>query len=160
MPERHYEDFGQTLAVHGVGSGPYLMLPLLGPSNGRDAIGRVVDLAFDPLTVLGAADVGIVIDPTGVNLARTGAEALSVREASIEQVEELRRSSIDLYAAVRTLYYQYRENQIRNGVPAEIDDIYDENLYEDPEALFEDPGKASLEDPGDAYEDPETTDAD
>jgi phospholipid-binding lipoprotein MlaA len=160
MPDRHYEDFGQTLAVYGVGSGPYLMLPLLGPSSGRDAIGRAVDLAFDPLTVLGVVDVAILADPTGISLARTGAEALSLREANIEQVEELERSSIDLYAAVRTLYYQYRENQIRNGVLTEIDDIYDENLYEDPEALFDDPDEAPLEDPGDAYQDPEATDAD
>ena len=160
MPERHYEDFGQTLAVYGVSSGPYLMLPLLGPANARDAAGRVVDLAFDPLTVLGAADVGILLEPSELGLARTGAEVLSIREANIEQVEELERSSIDLYAAVRTFYYQYRENQIRNGVVAEIDDIYDENLYEDPEALFDDPDEAPLADPEDAYGDPETTDAD
>ena len=160
MPDRHYEDFGQTLAVYGVGSGPYLMLPLLGPSNGRDAIGRVVDLAFDPLTGLGLVDVTILVDPTGITLARTGAEALSLREANLEQVEELERSSIDLYAAVRTLYHQYRENQIRDGVPAAIDDIYHENLYEDPEALFDDPDETPLADPGDVYEDPEATDAD
>ena len=143
-----------------MGSGPYLMLPLLGPANARDAAGRVVDLAFDPLTVLGAADVGILLEPSELGLARTGAEVLSIREANIEQVEELERSSIDLYAAVRTFYYQYRENQIRNGVVAEIDDIYDENLYEDPEALFDDPDEAPLADPEDVYGDPETTDAD
>jgi phospholipid-binding lipoprotein MlaA len=160
MPERHYEDFGQTLAVYGVGSGPYLMLPLLGPSNGRDAVGRVVDLAFDPLTVMGVAGVGIVSEPTELGLARTGGQAVSSREANIEQVEELQRSSIDLYAAVRTFYYQYRENQIRNGVPADIDDIYDENLYEDPEGLFVDPEGIPPEGPGDAHQDPEATDAD
>jgi phospholipid-binding lipoprotein MlaA len=159
MPERHYEDFGQTLAVYGVGFGPYLMLPLLGPSSGRDAVGRVVDLAFDPLTVVGAADIDVVIDPTTISLARTGAEALSQREQSLEQVDELRRSSIDLYAAVRTLYFQYRENQIRNGVPAEIDDIYDENLYEDPDSLSDGSRKAPLEDSEEVYEDPETSDA-
>jgi phospholipid-binding lipoprotein MlaA len=160
MPERHYEDFGQTLAVYGVGSGPYLMLPLLGPSNGRDAVGRVVDLAFDPLAVLSVADVGVSVGPSELRLARSGAEALSLREANIEQVEEMERSSIDLYAAVRTFYYQYRENLIRNGVPADIDDIYDENLYEDPEALLDDPDETPLENPEDVYEDPETTDAD
>ncbi len=160
MPERHSEDFGQTLAVYGVGSGPYLMLPLLGPSTGRDAVGRVVDLAFDPLAVLSVVDVGVSVGPTELRLARTGAEALSLRESNIEQVDELERSSIDLYAAVRTFYYQYRENLIRNGVPADINDIYDENLYEDPEALLDHPGEATPEDPGDVYEDPETTDAD
>jgi phospholipid-binding lipoprotein MlaA len=148
MPDRHYEDFGQTLAVYGVGSGPYLMLPLLGPSSGRDAVGRVVDLAFDPLSVLEVAELGLV--STEVAVARTGADMLSFREANIEQIDELERSSIDLYAAVRTLYGQYRANEIRNGAVAEIDDIYDEDLYDDPEALEEDPA--------DVYEDPEAAD--
>jgi phospholipid-binding lipoprotein MlaA len=150
MPDRHYEDFGQTLAVYGVGSGPFLMLPLLGPSNGRDAVGRVVDFAFDPLSVMDVADVGLV--STEVGLARRGAELLSFREANIEEIDELERSSIDLYAAVRTLYRQYRANEIRNGAPAEIDDIYDEELYDDPDVLDEDPA--------DVYEDPEAADAD
>jgi phospholipid-binding lipoprotein MlaA len=150
MPDRHYEDFGQTLAVYGVGSGPFLMLPLFGPSNGRDAIGRVVDIAFDPFSVLDLADVGLV--STEVGLARRGAEFLSFREANIEQIDELERSSIDLYAAVRTLYGQFRANEIRNGAVGEVDDIYDEGLYEDPEALEEDPA--------DVYEDPAATGAD
>jgi phospholipid-binding lipoprotein MlaA len=148
MPDRHYEDFGQTLAVYGVGPGPYLMLPLLGPSSGRDAIGRVVDIAFDPLSVVEVADPGLV--STEIALARRAAELLSFREANIEQIDELERSSIDLYAAVRTLYGQYRANEIRNGAVAEIDDIYDEGLYDDPEALEEDPA--------DVYEDPEAAD--
>jgi phospholipid-binding lipoprotein MlaA len=143
MPERHSEDFGQTLAVYGVGSGPYLMLPLLGPSNARDAVGRVVDLAFDPLTVLGAFDVGILIEPSQFGIARTGAEGLSAREQNIENVEELRRTSIDEYAAIRTLYAQFRASEIRDGAPAELDDIYDEDLYEDPEALGAEPGDPS-----------------
>ena len=50
--EYHDEDFGQTLAVAGMKSGPYLMIPLLGPSNPRDLLGQVVDFAFDPLTFL------------------------------------------------------------------------------------------------------------
>ena len=143
MPERHFEDFGQTLAVHGVGPGPYLMLPLLGPSNGRDAAGRVVDLGFDPLTVLGAAGVGIFIEPTTFGLARTGTQGLSSREDNLDEVDELKRSSIDLYAAVRSYYLQFRANEIRNGAPAPGDDIYDENLYEDP--TLEDLDEAPLE---------------
>ena len=87
MPERHNEDFGQTLAVYGVGEGPYLMLPLLGPSNPRDAVGRVVDLLFDPLFFLA---------PTDVSYGRFGAEAVSFREHNIETIDELERSSIDL----------------------------------------------------------------
>jgi phospholipid-binding lipoprotein MlaA len=128
------------------------MLPLLGPSNARDTVGQVVDLAFDPLTLFGAVDVGIFLVPSEVGLARTGAEALSFREQNIENIDELRRSSIDEYAAVRTLYGQFRASEIRNGAPADLDDIYDEELYEDPDA--------PLEEPVDPSAAPETTDAD
>ncbi len=46
----HEEDFGRTLATYGVAEGPFLMQPLRGPSNPRDAGGRLVDIAFDPFT--------------------------------------------------------------------------------------------------------------
>jgi phospholipid-binding lipoprotein MlaA len=121
MPERHKEDFGQTLAIYGVGEGPYLVLPLLGPSNPRDAFGFVVDFAFDPMTY---------VAPTDLALARFGTELLAFREQNIEAFDELKRSSIDLYAATRTLARQLRESEIRNGAPPPLDDIYDEDLYE------------------------------
>lgn len=149
MPARHDEDFGQTLGVYGVGSGPYLVLPLFGPSNGRDAVGRVVDLGFDPLFVMGVTHTGI--EPSEIGLVRLGTQALSFREENLDQFDELKRTSIDLYAAVRTLYAQFRANEIRNGAAAEINDIYDEDLYDDPEAL---------DDPDGLYEDPEAVDAD
>ncbi len=125
MPDRHKEDFGQTLAVYGVGDGPYLVLPLLGPSNPRDAFGFVVDFAFDPLTF---------VAPTDIALARFGTETLAFREQNIEAFDEVKRSSIDLYAATRTLARQLRATEIRNGAPPPLDDIYDEDLYE-----FDDP---------------------
>lgn len=135
MPERHSEDFGQTLAIYGVGEGPYLMLPLLGPSNPRDAVGRVVDLVFDPLFFLAPTDVGI---------ARFGAEAVSFRERNIETIEELERTSLDFYAATRTLSRQLRANEIRNGAPAPIEDIYNEDIYQ-----LDDGEDLELEDPSD-----------
>jgi phospholipid-binding lipoprotein MlaA len=126
MPERHNEDFGQTLAVYGVGEGPYLVLPLLGPSNPRDAVGFVVDFAFDPMTYVAPRDIA---------LARFGTDLLTFREQNIEAIDELKRSSIDLYAATRTLARQLRASEIRNGAPAPLDEIYDEDLYDldDPE---------------------------
>ena len=126
MPERHSEDFGQTLAVYGVGEGPYLVLPLLGPSNPRDTFGFVVDFAFDPMTYVAPRDIAF---------ARFGTDLLAFREENIEAFDELKRSSIDLYAATRTLARQLRASEIRNGAPAPIDDIYDEDLYDldDPE---------------------------
>jgi phospholipid-binding lipoprotein MlaA len=126
MPDRHNEDFGQTLAIYGVGEGPYLVLPLLGPSNPRDAFGFVVDFAFDPMTYVAPRDIA---------LARFGTDLLAFREQNIEAIDELKRSSIDLYAATRTLARQLRASEIRNGAPPPLDDIYDEDLYEldDPE---------------------------
>jgi phospholipid-binding lipoprotein MlaA len=144
MPDRHSEDFGQTLAVYGVGEGPYLVLPLLGPSNPRDAVGRVVDLAFDPVFFLAPTDVGY---------GRFGAEALTFREQNIETVDELERSSIDFYAATRSLVRQLRANEIRNGAPAPIEDIYDEDIYQ-----LDEGGDEALEDPDDPLADPEDDD--
>ena len=77
---------------------------------------------------------------------------MSFREETLEEFDELKRSSIDLYAAVRTLYGQFRANEIRNGRIPDVDDIYDEGLYDDPEALDEEPA--------DIYEDPEAADVD
>ncbi len=139
MPERHTEDFGQTLAVYGVGSGPYIMMPILGPTNPRDLAGTVVDFVFDPLTF---------VAPTEVGLARRGADILSLREANIETVDELERTSIDFYAATRTLAQQFRENEIRNGAPPPLDDaygedIYDESIFDEEFDDFEDPDEAN-----------------
>lgn len=130
MPERHFEDFGQTLAVYGVGSGPYIMVPLLGPSNPRDLVGTVVDFAFDPLTF---------IAPTSVSLGRRGASIVSFREANIETIDELQRTSLDFYAATRTLAQQLRDTEIRNGAAAPLEDIYDESIFDEDIDDLEDP---------------------
>jgi phospholipid-binding lipoprotein MlaA len=150
MPERHSEDFGQTLAVYGVGEGPYLVLPLLGPSNPRDAVGYVVDLAFDPVFFLAPNDAGY---------GRFGAEALTFREQNIETIEELERSSIDLYAATRTLVRQLRANEIRNGAAAPFEDIYDENIYDEDIYQLDEGGDEAFEGPDDPLADPEDDDA-
>lgn len=138
MPERHTEDFGQTLAVHGVESGPYIMMPLLGPSNPRDLAGLVVDFVFDPFTFF---------VPTEGSLARRGAGIVSFRERNIETIDELERTSIDFYAATRTLAQQLRESEIRNGAQASLDDLYDEDIYD--ESIFDEDFE-DVEDPEDS----------
>jgi phospholipid-binding lipoprotein MlaA len=127
MPEGHYEDFGQTLAVHGVPSGPYLVLPILGPSNPRDAAGRVVDLLLNPTFWL---------LPTDASIAKTSVDGINYRSQNIETIDELRRTSLDFYTATRSLFLQLRAAELRNGRPAPIEDIYDESIYDlgdDPE---------------------------
>lgn len=111
---KHNEDFGQTLGVWGVGDGPYMVYPLLGPSNPRDGIGRAVDMVTDPLFWLAG--------PTGERMAniRTYASASSQVGGRVNQMESLRETSIDFYAAVRSLYVQSRRAAVANedGNPA------------------------------------------
>ena len=142
----HYEDFGQTMAVHGVGSGPYLMLPLIGPTNPRDFTGSLLDMFFTPVTY---------VAPIDARLGLRAAEAVDLREDTLDEVEELRRTSLDFYVAVRTSYQQFRAAEIRNGAPPSADlyeDIYDD-LDEDLDEPLEDPADVP-EDPADIYEDP------
>jgi len=107
--ERHYEDFGQTLGVHGVSEGPYIFLPLFGPSPPRDLVGRVVDTAMDPITWVGGDDFQYF------KYGRTALRVLDLREQNLETLDEIERTSIDYYAAVRSLYRQSRDGAIRNG---------------------------------------------
>ncbi len=107
----HTEDFGQTLAVYGVDEGPYLVLPLLGPSNPRDAVGTGVDLFFDPLTY--ARYDG----QTFWSVMRFVGKIVDARSRNIESLDAVERSSIDYYAALRSLYRQQRNNEIRNSKP-------------------------------------------
>jgi phospholipid-binding lipoprotein MlaA len=100
------EDFGQTLGVWGVGEGPYLMLPLFGPSNPRDAVGMGVDWLLDPFSR--------VLNSDERNL-RMVARGIDQRSRHIEDLETLEETSIDFYAALRELYRQHRDNEIRNG---------------------------------------------
>jgi phospholipid-binding lipoprotein MlaA len=102
----HDEDFGQTLAVHDVGEGPYLVLPVLGPSNPRDAVGRGVDSLIDPL--------GWVLPPY-VGLARAGVRGIDTRARNLKTLDEIREGSVDYYAAIRSLYRQRRTDEINNG---------------------------------------------
>jgi phospholipid-binding lipoprotein MlaA len=106
----HDEDFGQTLGWYKVGEGPYLMLPILGPSNPRDLTGRAVDYALDPLTW-----VGYIYNVGWINPVRSGLEGLDTRARNMQAIEELQKGSVDFYATIRSLYRQHRNDAIRNG---------------------------------------------
>lgn len=105
----HAEDYGQTLATWGVGEGPYLFIPGLGPSNPRDLFGFGLGIAFDPLTWFGQ---GATVD--ALTYSRTGATVVDTREALIEPLDDIERSSLDSYAALRSIYRQRRAAAIRN----------------------------------------------
>jgi phospholipid-binding lipoprotein MlaA len=107
----HDEDFGQTLAVWGAGEGPYIVLPLLGPSSPRDATGKAVDIALDP-TVYLKIKRHLLWEGT-----RQYLNFVDTRARSLEALDGIERDSLDFYAAVRSLYRQNRAFQIRNGLP-------------------------------------------
>jgi len=103
--EKEPEDFGQTLAVWGVPEGPYLVLPFLGPSTLRDAPGRTVDIAFDPLTW--AQFDGDAAFLTGRRTVRA-LEGRALGGPTLDRV----RMSPDPYVALRSIYLQNRRGQI------------------------------------------------
>ncbi len=107
----HNEDFGQTLAVWGVGEGPYLFLPIIGPSNPRDLTGFGVDIAANPVTWVVANG-----DNTLENLGyiRLGLTVLDTREGLLDTLDNVNATSLDPYATLRSAYRQRRQNEIRN----------------------------------------------
>jgi phospholipid-binding lipoprotein MlaA len=107
----HGSDFGVTLGVWGVGEGPYLVLPLLGPSNPRDATGYVVGYYMDPLHWLHYRQ-HIWWDGGHEYLS-----LLDLRAQTYQTVQGVQRSSVDFYSSMRSLYRQLRNNQIRHGRP-------------------------------------------
>lgn len=107
----HDEDFGQTLATWGIGEGPYLMLPILGPSNPRDVVGLASEWFLDPVNLYFTRKE----DEDWVPWARAGLRGIDSRARSIDALDELERTSLDYYAAIRSLYRQQRANEIRNN---------------------------------------------
>ncbi len=106
---QHSEDFGQTLAVWGVESGPYLVIPVLGPSTLRDGFGAGVGVAMDPA-------VWIRTDAASLfRYSKAGINGVSVREPLIEPLEEIKENSLDHYASFRSFYLQSRKREIANG---------------------------------------------
>ncbi|HEY2034840.1 MAG TPA: VacJ family lipoprotein [Rhizomicrobium sp.] len=107
----HKEDFGQTLGTWGVGEGPYIVLPFLGPDPPRDATGQVVDIFLDPTTYIP------IREHFWWSAGRKSLAIIDVRSRNLDTVENIERGSVDYYASVRSLYRQLRNNEIRNGRP-------------------------------------------
>lgn len=115
---KHDEDFGQTLAVWGVGAGPYVELPLLGPSTLRDAPGRVVDFALNPVSYLNYAE-----SLSAVRLVDTRADLLTKEKV-------LKTVSPDRYAAIRDAWLQRREFLVSDGKSEKLDQEKDDLINE------------------------------
>ena len=119
----HPSDFGQTLYAYGVGAGPYLVIPILGPTTLRDGFGGIVDGGFDPMFYM--------FDTLPVNLAVDGAGGIVKREGFIEPLDDLRANSIDYYSALRGAYVQNRDSELRRGEQASS------TMFDDAFASFE-----------------------
>lgn len=106
--ERSYEDFGQTLGWYGVPSGPYLVLPILGPSNIRDATGFVIDevypYAFDPIAH---------IQSNTIYYSAIAGQTIDMRTGLLEDTD-IRDQQFDPYAYMRDTYSQYRQHLVKD----------------------------------------------
>ena len=112
---KHDEDFGQTLAVWGVGEGPYVVLPLFGPRFLRDAVALPVDLIADPVGHV--SDVRVRNSATGLRLTQNRATALGLEKT-------VRQGSLDQYGFVRDFYLQQRRYNVNDGnVTIEYEDF-------------------------------------
>jgi phospholipid-binding lipoprotein MlaA len=123
--EQQTGDFGQTLYSWGVPDGPFLMLPILGPSNPRDAVGKGVDGYADPGDRI-ASNNGV----WWAGLIRGAVDGIDLRARNLDTLDELQRNAIDFYAELRSLWRQHRAAELRHGEPAPLPDL--DTLYSDP----------------------------
>lgn len=114
--QRHTEDFGQTLGYWGVPSGPYLVLPVLGPSTLRDTAGLPVDTS---------ADVVRHLDHIPTRNSAMGLRIVEKRADLLKATNMLEEAALDKYSFTRDSYLQYRRSQIYDGNPPEEDDLPD-----------------------------------
>jgi phospholipid-binding lipoprotein MlaA len=117
--EHEKEDLGQTLAYWGVGSGPYLVLPILGPSNLRDLGGRVVDRPMNPVSWQDEVGMTEVLFTDGI---QTRAQLLGVEPKSVG----------DPYVLMRSAYEQRRRYEINDGIVVDL--FLDDPFLDDPSA--------------------------
>jgi phospholipid-binding lipoprotein MlaA len=114
--ERHPEDFGQTLGYWGVPDGPYLVLPILGPSTLRDTSVLPVEFAVDPVSNY---------PDTTVRHTAVATRIVDKRASLLQTTDLLSGAAIDKYSFSRDSYLQYRRNQVYDGNPPDEDDLVD-----------------------------------
>ena len=103
----HNNDAGLTFALWGLPSGPFLFLPVLGPSSPRDAAGYAADVAIDPFTWVGFDGV------KALNYARYGLGAVDTRTGLIDTIDNINATALDPYATYRSLYRQRRASELQ-----------------------------------------------
>tara|TARA_B100000963_G_C22607027_1_gene663051 strand:+ start:972 stop:1670 length:699 start_codon:yes stop_codon:yes gene_type:complete len=117
----HKEDVGQTLGSYGVGPGCYFVLPVLGPTTARDSIGMIADTFVDPFAHITIREKEI-FSTSGNSLdyfSVRGATAIDFRADNNQNIESLKKNTIDLYSSLKSIYLQDRENKIKNSIQNE-----------------------------------------
>jgi phospholipid-binding lipoprotein MlaA len=138
---RQSGDFGQTMARYGLENGPYLMLPVTGPSNLRDAVGDVVDGFGNPLMlalgpVFSAYTLGVL------NTSRGTLGGIDLRAENLDTLDILRADSLDYYARLRSVVRQRRDAELMAlGRPSALETLDDPGGHTPP--ALDDPGTAS-----------------
>lgn len=120
------EDFGQTFGVWGIGPGPYLVLPILGPSSPRDTVGLAGDFAVDFYQYF-------IVVP-GITSGVAAIAVVNRRAALLDEVERAKEASLDFYTFVRNAYVQRRYRLVHDQQPLggeEQEDLYDVEVFED-----------------------------
>ena len=108
--DRQSEDFGQTLGRWGVPPGPYVVLPLLGPSTVRDTVGKPLDIYYSP---------SYVAETTVASIGISGLQVVSVRAGLLSAADMLDGIALDKYSFLRDAYLARRRNQVYDGDPPE-----------------------------------------
>lgn len=124
--KRQIGDFGETLDVWGSPEGPYLVLPILGPTNFRDAVGYGVDEYLDPMHYYAANN-----DADEVEWGRFILDGLDKRSRVIDELDDLKKNSLDFYAQLRSIVRQHRAAELGRPLPSAIPG--GGGLYDDPQ---------------------------
>lgn len=135
--EKHKEDFGQTLGRWGIGDGPYLQIPFLGPSSIRDAVGTFVDVKVDPIG-------WIWRDHIATRNSLWGLYFVNLRAILLDSTKILEEAALDPYEFQRDAYLQRRRNLVYDGnPPTQKDEDEMPELKTKPRTELDEPGKPS-----------------
>jgi phospholipid-binding lipoprotein MlaA len=107
------EDFGQTLGVWGIGAGPYLVIPVLGPSDCRDLVGFAGDYAISPLNWHALGFIHHAYISNAASIALSAARYLNGLPKAMETYDEMKSEAVDPYIAMRDAYLSYRAAQVK-----------------------------------------------
>lgn len=124
-----YQDVGTALGYYGVGEGPYLVLPILGPSNVRDTFSYVTEIFLNPLYWLYASSAFDSGTDTIIGASSASLQYVNTRARYLEILNDLKENSVDYYLGQQSYFTQYRRGEIKDTLPK--DESADDKWYED-----------------------------